>query len=277
MKFDDLNRRGMNALDWSFTLANGLTDDHRTAFRRAVAKVVDRALSLVKQGWCQNFDARDVDGRPTGALDPSASCFCTGGAVHRATTEVGREGPTTGFTIMDVARWVHTGLRQIIGGQQVIPWNDALHRKQADVVKAFEELQEAAYTAPEVMEQPPEIEPPPVKPYPVKVYDLKVHVGQEERDEGKPRDACLCPVALATKKAIKHRFRRWKDVNVTVVSNQVSIAYHTDAHPATRTVRSVPGPEVGQYIQAYDMGRGEVPNDLELTLHLMVPEYEDGV
>jgi hypothetical protein len=102
-------------------------------------------------------------------------------------------------------------------------------------------------------------------------YDLKVHVGKNEREDGIQCDAWFCPIALAVQKAVKRRFRRWKNVGVSVVSHHISIAYHTNAHPTRRFVSSVPGPEVSQFINAFDMGRGKIPETLDLTLKLLVP------
>jgi hypothetical protein len=100
-----------------------------------VAEKLREARALIAKGWTQGEFARTKTGRKTPPKSPSATCFCASGAVIRAT---GAAGVAEGLFSQEFRV-----LRQAVRGNVVI-WNDAPERTQAEVLQAFDRAIELA-------------------------------------------------------------------------------------------------------------------------------------
>jgi hypothetical protein len=99
---------------------------------RTVAEVLRAAADLIEpEGkWTQRSEARTVTGRPVGACEENAACWCILGAVQRVGGRFAE-------------REVTPALKKVIRFQPWI-WNDHKRRTQAEVVA---KLREAAALA----------------------------------------------------------------------------------------------------------------------------------
>ena len=85
------------------------------------------ARELIAKGWTQSMSARDVSGEPVRPTSPRAVCFCTLGALNRATDdELARSDNCMRL------------LRIAIGCLFIHEWNDAHGRTQEEVLAAFD-------------------------------------------------------------------------------------------------------------------------------------------
>lgn len=98
----------------------------------AVADNLRRARALIESGWTQKEYARGKSGRGVNELGNAPVCFCALGAIRRVTR---REWDNT-----EEAK----ALRAAILGRDIIDWNDAPRRTQADVLAAFDKAIELA-------------------------------------------------------------------------------------------------------------------------------------
>ena len=96
-------------------------NDTNTIDREAVAAKLDEARALIERGWTQEVEARDADGVEVFDDAEEAVCFCAVGALNRV-----------GYSAT-----AHRALKGVVGGEDVVDWNDSPHRTQADVIDAF--------------------------------------------------------------------------------------------------------------------------------------------
>lgn len=101
-----------------------------------IADILDRAADLIEPegAWTQKANARDRDGKTTGALSGNAVCFCMAGAVIRVS---GGDYPKE--AVMAVLPKPNS-----LFHDWLVAFNDAPGRTQSDVVA---KLREAAAKA----------------------------------------------------------------------------------------------------------------------------------
>jgi hypothetical protein len=103
-----------------------------------VADKLREARALIERGWVQKDYARSKSGK---VVDPansrSATCWCAAGAIGR----VNGRWPNSGLLGMEQ-------LSRAIGGDgheaDILTWNDAPERTQAEVLAAFDRAIELA-------------------------------------------------------------------------------------------------------------------------------------
>jgi len=97
-------------------------NDTNTIDREAIAAKLDEARALVERGWTQDNFAQDASGQLVVSNSPEAVCFCAAGAVGRVQ-----------------APWWESlaALEKAVGTNNIVVWNDAPERTQAEVVEAF--------------------------------------------------------------------------------------------------------------------------------------------
>lgn len=97
-------------------------------------KLVDRAIAIVKTGWCQGSNARNKEGLSVGYYSDEAKTFCLLGAIYRAETDLG---------VPDgVSRRVRHLIYPFLEGMNLDEWNDQLGRNQSEVVAVLEKVKE---------------------------------------------------------------------------------------------------------------------------------------
>jgi hypothetical protein len=103
----------------------------------AVSTKLREARALIERGWTQGEYARDKTGRSVDFLRHDATCVCAAGAVGAANGH----WPTSSLPGMRF-------LSLAVGGDgdesDVLQWNDAPERTQADVLAAFDRAIELA-------------------------------------------------------------------------------------------------------------------------------------
>lgn len=61
-------------------------------------KMLQRARSLIENGWCKNFEAKDKKGNCVFYDDPRAAQFCIVGACYKAEVSEGHMDTLRAFT-----------------------------------------------------------------------------------------------------------------------------------------------------------------------------------
>jgi hypothetical protein len=97
----------------------------------AVATKLREARALIERGWTQGGYARTVGGRIIGPKEAKASCWCSLGAIF-AVTDV------------DDCYLVANAVEDAAETENIVHWNDAPERTQADVLAAFDRAIELA-------------------------------------------------------------------------------------------------------------------------------------
>jgi hypothetical protein len=101
------------------------------------AEKLDEARVLIERGWTQGEYARGEKGSSVDYLKDKATCFCAAGAIGA----VNKHWPTSSLPGMRY-------LSLAVGGDgdeaDVLNWNDAPERTQAEVVEAFRKAAELA-------------------------------------------------------------------------------------------------------------------------------------
>lgn len=100
-----------------------------------VAAVLNKAASLVEQGWTQGDWAVDSAGHPVDVHNREACAWCLNAAVVRARD-----------TARHIPEWgpIQRAVTQAIGSSMWARWNDAPGRTQAEVVAALRQAAELA-------------------------------------------------------------------------------------------------------------------------------------
>jgi hypothetical protein len=88
---------------------------------------LNRAADIIEQtGWTQGAFAIDAAGNPVTALSPTATCYCTIGAIRKAAG-----GHTRVIARANAALCEHLGIRD------TADWNDTAGRTREEVVAAL--------------------------------------------------------------------------------------------------------------------------------------------
>lgn len=96
--------------------------------KKTAIAVTDRAIELIKSGWCQGAMARTKDGREVNELSDDAKSFCLRGA-HRVAS------CCEGVKFCNDFLWA---LSKAIGGvSSIADFNDAKGRTKAEVLKVL--------------------------------------------------------------------------------------------------------------------------------------------
>lgn len=108
--------------------------------------VLEYARNLIAspQNWTRGEYARDVDGSGVCAADPNAICFCSVGAVQRATSDVvgdlshedALRLETSSIDILSEATSRDPGGHQFYGS--IADFNDSRTTTHEDVLRAFD-------------------------------------------------------------------------------------------------------------------------------------------
>lgn len=91
------------------------------------------AAALCERGWTQKYHARNRQGDVVSYSDPSATCWCLDGAVMRAANQI--------YYLH--AQWLDAMSEQALATtlgitlDDLVRWNDAPGRRQAEVVTAL--------------------------------------------------------------------------------------------------------------------------------------------
>jgi hypothetical protein len=106
-----------------------------------VSEIADKlreARALIERGWTQGEYARRKDGAPASILSRELFCYCAAGAVAAG---AGYKYPSS----------IVPGMRELslaVGGDgdesDILNWNDAPERTQAEVLAAFDKAIELA-------------------------------------------------------------------------------------------------------------------------------------
>lgn len=105
--------------------------------RKYFAEIFQKSLRLVQKGWTQWENARDADGRGVVLSSPKACSYCTVGATYagllgkQKTFETPKQ-TTDKRTMISILK-DQTELQNCY----ITDWNDAIDRKQEDVVQLF--------------------------------------------------------------------------------------------------------------------------------------------
>lgn len=93
-----------------------------------IADILERAADLIEPegAWTTEADARDAVGMETGIFDGDASCFCMAGAIWHVAE------PGDRWRAMEF-------VREHLGVEEVMDFNDEEGRTQAEVVTALRE------------------------------------------------------------------------------------------------------------------------------------------
>lgn len=99
---------------------------------KTAADVLKAARDLLAKdgGWTQGQYARDIEGFMVPETSPLAVCFCADGALFRA-----RSAEDADFEALTRAE---DALLKAAGVQNIVHWNDAPERTQAEVVALFD-------------------------------------------------------------------------------------------------------------------------------------------
>lgn len=92
---------------------------------------LDEVIKLLEKGWCQGALARDNDGKPVNVLDPTATNYCTVGAIIKIT------GAVSSPESRRIRKAIHkkTGLPTDY-------WNDS--NTKENVIKTLKELRDGS-------------------------------------------------------------------------------------------------------------------------------------
>jgi hypothetical protein len=99
------------------------------------AEALQRARGLVERGWCQRESARDATGKPVEPWSPAAARWSAAGAMDVAWRELSMAGRSP-----EIARSAFERAElalAVVLGEQLVEWNDAPARTQAEVVDTF--------------------------------------------------------------------------------------------------------------------------------------------
>ncbi len=104
-----------------------------------VLKVLETARALIEKGWTQRVAAADKHGRQVDVISEKATCFCTVGAIHRASADL--DLPSSSATL--AKRVLRQSFSRIIVVNHVIDdgliiFNDAPGRKKEEVLSLFD-------------------------------------------------------------------------------------------------------------------------------------------
>lgn len=94
-------------------------------------RILTLARHYVERGWCQDVSARDGRDYRSYATSPQAAAWCTVGALIRAS----RDLRLTVFESLDADDWF---IRANDIGGNIASWNDAVERRKAHVLLAFD-------------------------------------------------------------------------------------------------------------------------------------------
>lgn len=97
------------------------------------------SLELVQKGWTQWYNARDEDGFQVSYISDKACSFCTLGATYAG---LARENISNPYTTLKEGEIMVAILKEQpeMQGTFIASWNDALDRKQEDVVQLFKNI-----------------------------------------------------------------------------------------------------------------------------------------
>lgn len=104
--------------------------------KKQVRAVIDRALELVSTGWTQGAFARVAPkGNQIGCYEENARCFCTVGALKRASAEAAKfDSVSEEWRLLeDAACEVRAAARVF----DLVNWNDDPIREKEEVLQAF--------------------------------------------------------------------------------------------------------------------------------------------
>jgi hypothetical protein len=93
---------------------------------KSTKQILVEARELIARGWAQKHLATDAFGRKVLPWEPAAECWCSYGAIAFAVGD--------GVGIASAC----AELRSAIGHGDIVPWNDAPERTQAEVLAAFD-------------------------------------------------------------------------------------------------------------------------------------------
>jgi hypothetical protein len=107
-----------------------ITDADRT-------DVLSLTHAMVREGWCQNGDAVDEQGRPVDDTAPEAARWCVQGALYVAFLE---RSAALGIESWENLRlWSDLyGLLTDVAGRNCVAYNDAPRRRKRDVLRLIE-------------------------------------------------------------------------------------------------------------------------------------------
>lgn len=118
--------------------------------------VLDRVMELLRGGWCQGGMARTYAGQWRHYADPDADRFCLAGAVLRAAQEAcgGINATAESMRLIVLEALVRQIERRgmcrpgtyCTWGNDVIIWNDAAGRTQAEVLALVQAARDEAAT-----------------------------------------------------------------------------------------------------------------------------------
>lgn len=108
----------------------------------AVVELLRAGRELVKRGWTQGTLARDANGGPVSAYDPTAVCFCAVGSVDTRDS-----WDEEGLAAFGGALELLEGALSADWGDSLGAFNDAPTTTQADVVALFDRAIAAAEAA----------------------------------------------------------------------------------------------------------------------------------
>lgn len=106
-----------------------------------VKKVLQKSTAYLKQGHIKGTFARDAEGKEVGSTDPRATCWCSMGALIKASDDVYHEG---GYKLgaTELYRLRNEALARVAkaaGEDSVVQFNDAEETTTEEVIAAFEE------------------------------------------------------------------------------------------------------------------------------------------
>lgn len=92
-------------------------------------EVLKKARELIRAGWTQEVDARDVAGASVRFDSTTAACFCVAGGINRAARDLG--SPM-------LASAVYSQVMVTLGGEEPYEWNDQCGRTREEVLSLFD-------------------------------------------------------------------------------------------------------------------------------------------
>ena len=101
---------------------------------------LEKARSLVKQGWCQKAFARAPDGKSVGAHSTDAIEWCVTGALQAASgfSYENMIGSRVAYADYSASRSMFKLANDIASDYTVMLWNDRQGRTQEQVISAFD-------------------------------------------------------------------------------------------------------------------------------------------
>lgn len=106
---------------------------------KKVANRLRKARALIEKGWTQEAWARAADGANVPFSSRSAVCFCAAGALNRALQVGGHE-----WGLAEQSWQVLEDAIGVSSSSDVVKFNDAPERTQAEVLAAFDKAIELA-------------------------------------------------------------------------------------------------------------------------------------